>query len=81
MNTLMWENSLTARHLRQLAEDAGAQALPVNLGTAELIEWINENCARLKIVSPVSKKLACEDIGMGAMAERGTIIETVLALF
>ena len=28
MNTLMWEHSLTRRHLRQLAEDAGTEVVP-----------------------------------------------------
>lgn len=28
----------------------------------------------LRVVSPISKKLACDDVGLGAMAERGEII-------
>jgi phosphopantothenoylcysteine decarboxylase len=31
----------------------------------------------LRVVPPVSKKLACEDVGLGAMAEREAILEAV----
>ena len=68
MNTLMWENPLTRRHMTQIAEDA--QAAPPALELPALIEWINGHCPGLRIVAPIAKKLACEDVGMGAMAER-----------
>jgi phosphopantothenoylcysteine decarboxylase len=77
MNTLMWENPLTRRHLRQLAENAGAAPVPPELGLLELIDWINGQCAKLKIVAPIVKKLACEDVGIGALAERVEIINAV----
>ena len=35
----------------------------------------------LCVVSPISKQLACEDVGMGAMAERGEIIGTALIMW
>ncbi len=78
MNTLMWENPLTRRHFKQLAEDAGAT--PPFLELTALIEWINANCPSLKVVAPIAKKLACEDVGIGAMAERAAILETVISI-
>jgi phosphopantothenoylcysteine decarboxylase len=69
MNTLMWEHPLTLRHLRQLAADAGAGNVPLHLGREELIAWMNAACPKLHVVPPVSKRLACGDVGVGAMAE------------
>jgi phosphopantothenoylcysteine decarboxylase len=77
MNTLMWENPLTRRHLRQLAEDGGAETVPHNLGLPQLMDWINRHCAGLRIVPPILKKLACEDIGVGALADQQDILEAV----
>jgi phosphopantothenoylcysteine decarboxylase len=57
MNTLMWEHPLTARHLRQVAEDA----------------------ANLHIIGPITKSLACGDVGVGAMAGVDEIVAAVLA--
>jgi phosphopantothenoylcysteine decarboxylase len=79
MNTLMWENPLTLRHLRQLAADASSREVPRDLGLSELMDWINLNCATLTIVPPISKLLACADVGVGAMAEREEILKAVLA--
>jgi phosphopantothenoylcysteine decarboxylase len=78
MNTLMWEHLLTARHLRQLAADAGA---PVGaLAPDEVIAEINRGGSRLRVVPPQSKLLACGDVGMGALASLNQIIDTVAAL-
>jgi phosphopantothenoylcysteine decarboxylase len=74
MNTLMWEHPATARHLRQLAADSGAGDLPSGRDLPELLRVINEKCRRLYVVSPQSKRLACDDIGMGAMAEVEEIV-------
>ncbi len=77
MNTLMWENPLTSRHFRILAEDVVAE-MPPTLPLDQLVEWINKHChPNLHIVSPISKKLACDDVGMGALAERETILAAV----
>jgi len=54
MNTSMWENPLTARHIRQ---------------TAEFYD--------VTLISPVSKKLADGDQGMGGLAEDETILRTI----
>ncbi len=78
MNTLMWEQPVTARHLRQLAADAGL-ILPESLTLDEVVARINSDCARLRVLPPVSKRLACGDVGAGAMAEVDAIIATVSA--
>ena len=77
MNTLMWEHPLTARHLRQLAADAGAGPAPSAVDLEALVSWINAACPQLRIVPPQSKRLACGDVGVGAMAELADLV-TVL---
>jgi phosphopantothenoylcysteine decarboxylase len=72
MNTLMWEHPLTARHLRQLAADATGQT-PPPLDNEQFIAWTNDHSTTLHIVAPISKRLACGDVGAGAMAEVETI--------
>ena len=79
MNTLMWEHPATARHLRQIAEDAGASPLSL-LDLPGLLVWIDEHCPRLRIVPPQSKRLACDDVGVGAMAEIEAIVQIVNAV-
>ena len=77
MNTLMWEHPLTGRHLRQLAADAGASSAPADLQLLDLVAWVNSHCPRLCIVPPQSKRLACDDIGMGAMASVESVVAAV----
>ncbi len=74
MNTLMWEHPATARHLRQVAEDAGGASPPTVLDLPELMAWINEKCPRLNVAPPQSKRLACDDVGVGAMASLDAIL-------
>ena len=69
MNTLMWEHPLTLRHLRQLAVDAGAGSEPEGTEPEALMEWINSQPLNLRLIPPISKRLACGDVGVGAMAE------------
>jgi phosphopantothenoylcysteine decarboxylase len=79
MNTLMWESPVTLRHLRQLLADRGDSR------PEALAAWPLENAADvfarhapgLVLVPPQAKRLACGDIGVGAMAEVATIAETV----
>jgi phosphopantothenoylcysteine decarboxylase len=77
MNTLMWENALTHRHLMQLAEDAGVLVPHEHLELQDLIDSINRRSANLKIVPPISKKLACDDVGLGALADSTSILAAV----
>jgi len=77
MNTLMWQHPLTRRHLRALAADAGVGDLPAHLDEDELLPRINKRSPTLRIVPPVSKALACGDVGVGAMAAPGEIVASV----
>ena len=79
MNTLMWQHPLTARHLRQLARDAGA-VISDEVPLEELPERINALCPRLRVVAPESRRLACGDVGVGAMAAPDQIAAAVQAL-
>ncbi|HEV3142371.1 MAG TPA: flavoprotein, partial [Gemmataceae bacterium] len=77
MNTLMWEHPFSRRHLRCLAADAGAGPLPGHLDQDQLVLLINERCKTLQVVAPISKALACGDVGVGAMAEVREIASAV----
>lgn len=79
MNTLMWESPITRRHLAQILEDRALSPPPPPTA------WTLDNAAEIFashapgiiLVPPQSKRLACGDFGMGAMAEVATIAETV----
>ncbi len=79
MNTLMWQHPATGRHLRQIAADIG-YTVPADLALDELVDWISAHCPRLRIVAPESRRLACGDEGVGAMATPERIAETVQTL-
>jgi phosphopantothenoylcysteine decarboxylase len=76
MNTLMWEHPATVRHIRQVAADLGAEP-PQELAPQDVVDWINANAPTLKIVAPVAKRLACDDVGLGAMARVEDIVTAV----
>jgi phosphopantothenoylcysteine decarboxylase len=81
MNTLMWEHPATARHLRQLAEDAGADVTASPPESMALADWLNARCRTLHVVPPQTKRLACDDVGVGAMGSLeaiGTAVHTLL---
>jgi phosphopantothenoylcysteine decarboxylase len=77
MNTLMWENPATRRHLVQLSEDFGGTRPLPHLDAEALTDTINGVCTRLRVVKPVSKRLACGDEGMGGMAGIPEILAAV----
>jgi phosphopantothenoylcysteine decarboxylase len=77
MNTLMWQHALTGRHLRQLAADHGGGDVPTGLDLDGVVRGINERCPRLRIVGPQSKRLACGDVGEGAMADVAEIVSEI----
>jgi phosphopantothenoylcysteine decarboxylase len=77
MNTLMWEHPLTTRHLCQIAADGGAGAVAANLDLGGVVSWVNQGCAALHVLPPQSKRLACGDVGVGAMAEVSEIVAIV----
>ena len=77
MNTLMWESPVTRRHLRQLLEDRGdgRQGGAWTLDEADAV--FVRHAPRLVLVPPQAKRLACGDVGQGAMAEVIAIAEAV----
>jgi phosphopantothenoylcysteine decarboxylase len=80
MNTLMWENNFTRRHLRAIAADFGAGHIPGHLDQDQIIPVMNERCKGLRVVAPVAKELACGDVGVGALGAIEDIVQTVQAL-
>jgi phosphopantothenoylcysteine decarboxylase len=80
MNTLMWQNPFTRRHLRALAADLGAGHVPGHLSDELLIQQINDRSPTLRIVGPITKTLACGDTGVGAMAEVPDLTAAVQAM-
>jgi phosphopantothenoylcysteine decarboxylase len=79
MNTFMWENPLTGRHLRLLLDlhGDGAAAPPPGAPLDAVIAALNRDCPRLRVCPPQSKRLACGDEGVGAMAEVDAIAAAV----
>ena len=76
MNTFMWEHPVTSRHLRQLSADAGV-AIDPGVALEDLPAAINRLRSRLNIVEPISKALACGDVGVGAMASIADIVAAI----
>ncbi len=77
MNTLMWQNPFTRRHLRAIAADAGAGHIPGHLDESQLIAQINDRSRTLRVIQPIEKRLACGDTGIGGLAEVGEIVTAV----
>lgn len=77
MNTKMWQSPVTRRHLRQLLDDRGDGLATGPWGLDEADEVFARHAPRLVLVPPQSKRLACGDVGLGAMAEVVTIAEAV----
>jgi phosphopantothenoylcysteine decarboxylase len=79
MNTLMWQSPVTLRHLRQLLADRGDPMADLSAGLTldDAAEVFARHAPRLILVPPQAKRLACGDVGVGAMAEVATLAETV----
>ena len=78
MNTRMWQSPVTLRHLGQLLDDRGdGPPFPPLRALDEAADHFARHAPRLVLVPPQAKRLACGDIGMGAMAEVATLAETV----
>ena len=77
MNTLMWQHPFTRRHLSSIAADAGAGHIPGHLADDALISQINDRSQSLRVVAPVSKQLACGDVGAGALAEVSEVVNAI----
>jgi phosphopantothenoylcysteine decarboxylase len=78
MNTLMWEHPATLRHMRQIASDLGAEAPALTL--VDTMEWINVHARTLRVAAPINKRLACDDVGLGAMASVADIVSIISAV-
>lgn len=77
MNTLMWDSPVTRRHLGQLLEDRGDGGPGSAWTPDDAAEVFARHAPGLVLVPPRSKRLACGDVGQGAMAEVATIAEAV----
>jgi len=77
MNALMWESPVTRRHLRQLLEDRAEGPVEEDWGLDQADAVFARHTPRLIFVPPQAKRLACGDVGLGAMAEVATIAEAV----
>src|SRR6185369_6888844 len=58
MNTLMWQHPLTVRHLLQLAAQFTPAHIPPLKDPLSVVAWINDFCETLRIIPPISKRLA-----------------------
>jgi len=77
MNTFMWEHPLTARHLALLLRTQNAGALAEDASLDAALAAFEAAGSLLRLCPPQSKRLACGDEGMGAMAEVDEIVEAV----
>lgn len=79
MNTRMWESPVTLRHLRLLLDDHGDGSQPDRWTLDEAPALFARHAPKLVLVPPQAKRLACGDVGLGAMAEVVAIAEAVRA--
>jgi phosphopantothenoylcysteine decarboxylase len=77
MNTLMWESPVTLRHLRQLLADRSSGPIPTDWTLAEAASVFAQSAPGILLIPPLAKRLACGDVGVGAMAEVTQIAEVV----
>lgn len=77
MNTLMWDSPVTLRHLRQLLEDRAAGPVPAGWSLDDAPAVFARHAPGIILIPPQAKRLACGDIGIGAMAEVTAIAEVV----
>jgi phosphopantothenoylcysteine decarboxylase len=77
MNTFMWESLVTLRHLRQLLADRAGDAVASIKSLEEAPAAFARFAPRIVLIPPQAKRLACGDVGVGAMAEVTEIAEVV----
>ncbi len=77
MNTLMWESRITLRHLHQILGDHAADANTGNWTLEEAPAAFARHAPGIVLIAPQAKRLACGDVGLGAMAEVTQIAEVV----
>jgi len=77
MNTLMWDSPVTLGHLRQLIEYRTTEPLPAGWTLEQAPAVYAQYVPKIILIPPQSKRLACGDVGVGAMAEVTEIAEVV----
>jgi phosphopantothenoylcysteine decarboxylase len=77
MNTLMWDSPVTLGHLRQLIEHRGIEKVPAEWTLDQAPAIYAQYAPKIILIPPQSKRLACGDVGVGAMAEVVDIAEVV----
>jgi phosphopantothenoylcysteine decarboxylase len=77
MNTFMWESPVTLRHLGHLLQDRAGEAIPSAWTLDEAPAVFARHAPGIVLIPPQAKRLACGDIGVGAMAEVTEIAEAV----
>jgi phosphopantothenoylcysteine decarboxylase len=81
MNTLMWEHPFTVQHLRRLAKFYRLKTKKKHAAD-EVVNTIRlKDIPQFNVVGPISKALACGDVGQGAMAEVNDIVGAVQHLW
>lgn len=80
MNTLMWRKPATLRHLAQIwLDQTGREAVPPDWSLDASPDLFALHAPRTILIPPQSKRLACGDVGVGAMAEVADVAEAVRA--
>lgn len=79
MNTMMWSKPATSRHLAQIWSDASGREVPADWSLEAADLHFARAGSSVILVPPQSKRLACGDVGVGAMAEVAGIVEAVRA--
>jgi len=77
MNTLMWESPITLRHLRQILNDHSDESFAGDWTLGQSATAFARYAPHIVLIAPQAKRLACGDIGIGAMAEVAQIAEVV----
>jgi phosphopantothenoylcysteine decarboxylase len=77
MNTLMWQSPVTLRHLRQILDDRAEAPVAPGWSLDDAPEIFARHAPRIVLVPPQAKRLACGDVGIGAMADVTAIGEIV----
>jgi phosphopantothenoylcysteine decarboxylase len=77
MNTLMWDSPVTLGHLRQLIAYRTTEPVPAGWTLDQAPAIYARYVPKIILIPPQSKRLACGDVGVGAMAEVTEIAEVV----
>jgi phosphopantothenoylcysteine decarboxylase len=77
MNTLMWQSPVTRRHLGLLLEDRAKAPRPADWTLDEAPLIFAQYAPQIVLIPPQAKRLACGDVGLGAMAAVLEIAEVV----